>query len=76
MVHLHHFLTIKSLKEVTRIKVFFLLLLDKRIIEGSGGGSGSIPLTYVSGSGRGKNMWILWILIRNTEQLILASYST
>jgi hypothetical protein len=36
------------------------------MIEGSG--SGSIPLTYRSGSGsrRPKNMWIRWIRIRNT----------
>jgi hypothetical protein len=29
-------------------------------------GSGSIPLTSGSGSGRPKNMWIRWIRIRNT----------
>jgi hypothetical protein len=34
------------------------------IIEGSG--SGSIPLTSISGSGRPKNTWIRWIRIRNT----------
>jgi hypothetical protein len=31
-----------------------------------GSGSGSIPLTSGSGSGRPKNMWIRWIRIRNT----------
>jgi hypothetical protein len=35
-------------------------------------GSGSIPLTNESGSGRPKNMWIRWIRIRirirNTEE--------
>ncbi len=36
--------------------------------EGSGSraGSGSIPLTSGSGSGRPKNTWIRWIRIRNT----------
>ncbi len=34
------------------------------MIEGSG--SGSIPLTTGSGSGRPKNIWIRWIRIRNT----------
>ncbi len=34
------------------------------MIEGSG--SGSIPLTNGSGSGRPKNMWVRWIWIRNT----------
>jgi hypothetical protein len=34
------------------------------MIEGSG--SGSIPLTNGSGSGKLKNMWIRWIRIRNT----------
>ncbi len=29
-------------------------------------GSGSIPLTSGSGSGRPKNMWLRWIRIRNT----------
>ncbi len=29
-------------------------------------GSGSIPLTNGSGSGKPKNMWIRWIRIRNT----------
>ncbi len=36
------------------------------MIEGSG--SGSIPLTSGSGSGRPKNMWIRWIRIRNTRK--------
>jgi hypothetical protein len=34
------------------------------MIEGSRSGSGSIPLTSGSGSGRPKNMWIRWIQIR------------
>jgi hypothetical protein len=39
------------------------------MIEGSGSGAGSIPLTSGSGSGRPKNMWIRWIRIRirNTD---------
>jgi hypothetical protein len=36
------------------------------MIEGSGAGSGSIPLTSGSGSWRPKNMWIRWI--RNTAR--------
>ncbi len=42
------------------------------MIEGSGSragsGSGSIPLTNGSGSGRPKNTWIRWIRIRNTAK--------
>ncbi len=38
------------------------------MIEGSG--SGSIPLTNGSGSGRPKNKWIRWIRIRNTDRKI------
>jgi hypothetical protein len=34
------------------------------VIEGSGTGSGSIPLTNGSGSRRPKNIWIRWIQIR------------
>jgi hypothetical protein len=34
-------------------------------------GSGSIPLTNGSGSGKLKNMWIRWIRIRNTDLQIL-----
>jgi hypothetical protein len=55
---------IKSPKEVTKkqqeSRVFLLFFL---MIEGSG--SGSIPLTNGSGSGRPKNMWIR---IRNTAE--------
>jgi hypothetical protein len=42
------------------------------MIEGSG--SGSIPLTSESGSGRPKNMWIRWI--RNTAQKLIKDDST
>ncbi len=34
-------------------------------------GSGSIPLTNGSGSGRPKNMWIRWVRIRNTDKIIM-----
>ena len=43
------------------------------MVEGSG--SGSIPLTSGSGSGRPKNMWILWIRIRNTDKKIVDNSS-
>jgi len=43
------------------------------MMEGSGSRSGSIPVTSGSGSGRPKNTWIRWILIRirirNSERI-------
>jgi hypothetical protein len=75
------FSKIKSQKEVTKqylgIKVFLTFFCF--VVEGSrsGAGSGSIPLTDGSGSGsrRPKNMWIRWILIRNTATFIFRSSS-
>jgi hypothetical protein len=66
-VHLHHFSKIKSQKEsqISRNQGFSYYFC--MIIEGSG--SGSIPLTSGSGSGRPKNMWSRWIRIRNTGSL-------
>jgi hypothetical protein len=59
--HLHHFSRIKRPKEVTKqqeSRFFLLFLLDnRRARTGFGAGSGSIPLTHGSGSGRPKNMW-------------------
>jgi hypothetical protein len=65
-VHLHHISKIKSGKESQNsmnqgFSYYFCMM-----IEGSEAGSGSIPLTNGSGSGRPKNMWIRWIRIRNT----------
>jgi hypothetical protein len=51
-VHLHHILKIKSQKEVTKQKELRFFLLFCLMIEGSG--SGSIPLTNGSESGRPK----------------------
>jgi hypothetical protein len=64
-VHLHHFSKIKSQKESqnTRNQGFSYYFC---MIKGSG--SGSIPLTSESGSGRPKNMWIRWIWIRTTDE--------
>jgi len=68
-VHLHHFSKIKSHKEVTKqyrnkgFSYYFCLILE---------GSGSGPLTNRSGSGRPKNIRILWIRIPtpNTDTYI------
>ena len=70
-VLLHQFSKIKRKKEATRVinhgfSYYFCLM-----IEGSEAGSGSIPLTSVSGSGsrRPKNIWIrirIQIRIHNT----------
>ncbi len=48
--------------KIVGIKVF--LTIFGMLIEGSGSGSASIPLTGGSGSGRPKNTWIRWIRIR------------
>ncbi len=63
-VHLHHFSKIKSQKESQNSRnqgfsYYFCMMIEES-------GSGSIPLTNGSGSGRPKNMWIRWIQIRNT----------
>ena len=67
-VHLHHFSKIKSQKESQNSRNQGFSYYFCMMIEGSGSraGSGSIPLTSGSGSGRPKNMWIRWIRIRNT----------
>jgi hypothetical protein len=64
-VNLHHFSKIKSQKESQNSRnqgfcYYFCMMIE---------GSGSIPLTNGSGSGRPKNMWIRWIRIRNTDYL-------
>ena len=72
-VHLHHFSNIKSPKEVTeqqesKFSYYFCLM-----IEVSGSGAGSIPLTNGSGSRRPKNTCFRWIRIRirNTAETSL-----
>ena len=64
--HLLHFSKIKSQKESQNRRNQGFSYYFCMNIEGSGAesGSGSIPLTSGSGSGRPKNMWIRWI--RNT----------
>ncbi len=64
LLHLHHFSKIKSQKESLNSRnqgfsYFFCMMIE---------GSGSIPLTSGSGSGRPKNTWIRWIRIRNTDK--------
>ncbi len=59
-VHLHHFSKIKSQKESQNRRNQGFSYYICMMIEGSG----SIPLTSGSGSGRPKNMWIPWIRIR------------
>ncbi len=67
-VRLHHFSKIKSQKKSQNSRNKSFAYYFCMMIEGSGSGSGSIPLINGSGSGseRSKNMWIRWILIRNT----------
>jgi hypothetical protein len=62
-LHLHHFAKIKSQKESQNSRNQGFSYYFCMMIEGSGSraGSGSIPLTSGSGSGRPKNMWIRWI---------------
>jgi hypothetical protein len=64
-IHLHHFSKIKSHKDVTKQKesMFFLLICSMI-------GAGSVSLTNRSGCGLGrpKNIWILRIRIRNTDE--------
>ncbi len=66
-IHLHRFSKIKSQKMSQNnrnqgFSYYFCLM-----IEGSGSGSRSIPLTNGSGSRRPKNLWIRWI--RNTDKM-------
>ncbi len=61
-VHLHHFSKIKSQKVSQNSRnqgfsYYFCMMIE-------GFGSGSIPLTNGSGSGKPKNKWIRWIRIR------------
>jgi hypothetical protein len=61
---LYHFSKIKSQKESQNSRNQGFSYYFCMMIEGSG--TGSIPLTNESGSGRPKNMWIR-IRTRNTE---------
>jgi hypothetical protein len=63
-VHLHHFSKIKSKKKSQNSRNQCFSYYFCMVIEGSG----SIPLTSGSGSGRPKNMWIR---IRNTDYFSL-----
>jgi hypothetical protein len=61
----YHFLKIKSHKEVTKSgNQGFSNYIFCLMIEGSG--AGSISVTNGSGPEKPKNLWILWIRIRNT----------
>jgi hypothetical protein len=65
--HLHHFIKIKSQKEVPNSRNQGFSYNFCLMIEGSG--DGFIPLTRGTGSGsrRPRNIWILWIRIRIQE---------
>ncbi len=67
-VHLHYFSKIKSQKESQNSRIqgfsYYFCMMIEGTVSGSRAGSGSIPLTSGSGSGRPKNTWIQWI--RNT----------
>jgi hypothetical protein len=71
-VHLHHFSKIKSQKQSLNSRNQGFPYYFCMMIEGSG--SGSIPLTNGSGSGRPKNMCIRWIRIRNTAYRFFKSW--
>ncbi len=61
-VHLQNFSKIKSQKESQNSRNQSFSYYFCMVAEGSG--SGAIPLTNGTGSGRPKNMWIRWIRIR------------
>jgi hypothetical protein len=61
----YYFLKDKKKSQNTRNYYFCLM------IEGSGSGDGSVPLTSGSGSRRPKNIWIRRIRIRNTALLMI-----
>jgi hypothetical protein len=67
-VRLHHFSKLKSQKDVRNSRYQGFSYYFSLMIEGSGVGSGCIPLTNGSGSRRPKNTWIR-IRIRNTAVL-------
>jgi hypothetical protein len=65
-LHLYNSSKIKSKKKSQNSRNQGFSYCFCMMIEGFG--SGPIPLTNESGSGRPKNMWIRWIRIRNTAQ--------
>jgi hypothetical protein len=59
-VHLHYFSKIKSQKESQNSRIqdfsyYFGMMIE---VSGPGSGSGCIPVTSGSGSGRPRNTWI------------------